>query len=99
MKAANKHWKTSPDYKVGDLVWLLTKNIYTKKLSKKLDNKQNSLYKATKLVKLSYQLELSKFIKLHNIFYTSLLRPAAKDLLLRQHNDSPPLIFVNDKKE
>ena len=54
VKAANRHRKPSPEYKIGDLVWLSTKNIHTERPSKKLDHKRIDPYKVTKLVGLSY---------------------------------------------
>ena len=43
-EAADRHRK-EVEYKVGDKIWLSTKNIKTKKLSKKLDHKMIGLYK------------------------------------------------------
>ena len=56
-------------------------------------------YKIKKLVSLSYQLELPASMKIHDIFYPSLLQKALDNLLLRQHNDLVPLVIINDKKE
>ena len=99
MKAANRHQKASLEYKVGDKVWLSTKNIRTERPSKKLDHKRIGLYKVTKLVGSSYQLELPESMRIHNVFHPSLLRLAAEDPLPGQHNDPPPPVVVNDKKE
>lgn len=87
IKIANKHKKTSLEYRIDDLVWLSTKNIHTKRPSKKLNHMKISLYQVIKLVKLLYQLELLKSIKISNVFYPSLLRITAKNQLLRQQND------------
>ena len=54
VRAANKHRKASPEYNVGDLVWLSTKNIHTERPSKKLDHKRIGPYKITELVGSSY---------------------------------------------
>ena len=71
--AANCHKKELPIYKVEDMVWFLTRNIKTKKSSKKLDHKMISLYKVKELVGLSYQLELPHIMKIHDIFHLNLL--------------------------
>ena len=54
VKAANRHKKPSTDYRVGDLVWLSTKNIHTERPSKKLDHKKIGPYKVIELVGSSY---------------------------------------------
>ena len=79
--AANCHWKEPPVYKVGDMVWLSTRNINTKKLSKKLDHKMIGSYKVKELVRSSYWLELLYIMKIHDVFYPNLLPKAAIDLL------------------
>ena len=51
VKAADRHQKSVEDeYKVGDNVWLSTKNIKTEKLSKKLDHKMVGPFKIKALV-------------------------------------------------
>ena len=51
---ANRHKKKPLVYKIEDMVWLLTRNIKTKKSSKKLDHKIIDPYKIKKLVRSSY---------------------------------------------
>ena len=99
VKAANKHWKEAPGYKVGNMVWLSTKNIKTKKPLKKLDYKMIGLYKVKELVKSLYQLDLPASMKIHDVFHPNFLWPAANNFLPGQHNDPPPPIVVDDKKE
>lgn len=98
MKAANKHRKSSLEYKVGNKVWFSTKNIYIEQKSKKLDHKQIGFY-PKELVNLSYWLELSTLMQIHDLFYPNLLRLAAKNLLPGQYNDPLSPIIVNDKKK
>ena len=71
--AANRHQKKPLVYKVGDMVWLLTKNIKTERLSKKMDYKMIGPYKVKKLVESSYQLELPHTMKIHDVFHPNLL--------------------------
>ena len=99
MKTANRHRKPSSEYKVGDLVWLSTKNIHTERPSKKLDHKRIGPYKITGLVGSSYWLDLPTSMRIHDVFYPSLLRPAAEDPLPGQHNDPPPPVVMNDEEE
>ena len=56
------------------MVYLATKNIITKKPSKKLDYKYLRLYKVIKrILKNNYQLDLPPKVRIHPIFYISLL--------------------------
>ena len=57
------------------MVYLATKNIITKKPSKKLDYKYLKLYKIIKNIsKNNYQLDLPPKVRIHPIFYISLLK-------------------------
>ena len=97
--AANCHRKKPPAYKIGDIVWLLTRNIKTDRLSKKLDHKMIGPYKVKKLVRSSYQLELAHIMKIHNIFHPNLLRKVADDSLSSQRNSLLSPIIVDNKEE
>jgi hypothetical protein len=66
-----------PTLKEGDKVYLLRKNIATKRPSDKLDHKKLGLFKIAKIKSLvNYRLKLPKIIKIHPVFYMSLLKPA-----------------------
>lgn len=97
--AINWHRKKPPIYKVGDKVWLSTKNIKTEKSSKKLNHKQIRLFKVKKLVEISYRLDLLTFMKIHNVFYLNLLSPMATNPLPDQYNPPPPPVVINKKKK
>ena len=72
-------WKVQPpvEYKPSDLVLLEATNIKTEQPSKKLDNKQYSLFKVIKKEWLaSYCLKLDKlWCQIHPIFHECLLHP------------------------
>ena len=101
VKAANRHQKSSPEYRVGDLVWLSTKNFHTERPSKKLDHKRIGPYRVTELVGSgsAYRLDLPASMRIHDVFHSSLLRLAAEDPLPGQHNDPPPPVVVNGEEE
>ena len=64
------------------MVYLATKNIITKRFSKKLDYKYIEPYKITKKnLKNNYKLDLPPKVKIYLIFYISLLENA-KDVNL-----------------
>ena len=97
--AANCYWKLPLVYKVEDMIWLSTRNIKTKRPSKKLDHKMIGPYKVKELIRSSYQLELLHTIKIHDIFHPNLLWKAATNPLPGQHNSPPPPTVVNNKEE
>ena len=70
--------------KEGNRVYLLIKNIRTKRLSKKLNYQKLGPYPIKrKLSKVIYELNLLKHLKIHPIFYISLLELIPK--LLREN--------------
>jgi hypothetical protein len=72
-----------PTLKEGDKVYLLQKNIATKRLSDKLDHKKLGLFEIAKIKSLvNYRLKLPKTIKIHPVFYVSLLELAPLGSLL-----------------
>ena len=99
-KAADQHQKSVEDeYKVGDNVWLSTKNIKMERPLKKLDHKMVGPFKIKALVGLSCRLELPTSMKIHDVFHPSLLRKASSDPLPGQHNDPALPVIVDDEEE
>ena len=99
-KAADRHQKSVDDeYKVGDSVWLSTKNIKTERPSKKLDHKMVGPFKIKALVGSSCRLELPTSIKIHDVFHPSLLQKASTDPLPGQHNNPAPPVIVHNEEE
>ena len=99
-KAADRSQKSVEDkYKIGNNVWLSTKNIKTERPSKKLDHKMVGLFRIKALVGLSCRLDLPTSMRIHDVFHPSLLQKALEDPLPGQHNDPAPPIIVDDKEE
>jgi hypothetical protein len=79
----NRKHSVGPTLKEGDKVYLLQKNIATKRLSDKLDHKKLGLFKIIEIKSLvNYRLKLPRTIKIHPVFYVSLLKPAPLGSLL-----------------
>ena len=98
---ANKKRQPHPHYKVGDLVYVSTKNFKTARPSQKLDLKFAGPYKITEALSdepLTYRLDLLEQVNVHNAFHASLLQPAS-DPLPGQHQPPPPPIEVTREGE
>ena len=71
-----------------------------KRPTKKLNQKNAGPYKVEKVISpYAYRLKLPNTVKIHSIFYTSVLYPTAPvlDALPRQIQDPPPLVEVDGK--
>ena len=79
-----KESKTAPQLKKGDKVYLLTKNLKTKRKTKKLDHvKVGPFLIAEQKGAVSYRLELPPDAKIYPVFHVSLLEPAHPDAVLQ----------------
>lgn len=77
-----------PTFKEGDMVYLSTKNITTKRPSHKLDYKYIGPYKVKRQVKKDvYDLELPPKVRLHPIYHISLLETAADTIQVKNGNE------------
>lgn len=97
---ANAHRIPAPRYETGDKVWLSTKNIRTKRPSRKLDHKQEGPFTIIRKVGASsYELELPASVRIHPIFHSSLLRLDTNDPLPGQVLPPPPPVEVDGEPE
>jgi hypothetical protein len=71
-------------FKEGDKVYLLRRNIKSDKPIKKLDAVKLGLFRIRKFKGLvSFELELPKRMRIHLVFYKSLLEPVIPDATLQ----------------
>ncbi len=92
-KQADRRRKDYPNFKVGDKVWLLRKNIVTIRPCAKLDYKRLGPFKIAKLVGLvACHLELPPQFKIHNVFHVSLLEPYHENQIPKRHREPLALI-------
>ncbi|KAM0712543.1 hypothetical protein Q7P37_011640 [Cladosporium fusiforme] len=81
---ANKKRIEGPTLKEGDRVYLLRRNIKSKKQSKKLDAVKLGPFKIRrKKGPVSFELEIPKKMRIHPVFHISLLEPATPDTTLQ----------------
>ena len=74
---ANQRRVSGPTLKEGDKVYLLRRNIKTKRLSNKLDvTKLGPFEIKRKKGTVSYELQLPRKMRMHPVFYVSLLELA-----------------------
>jgi len=65
-----------PTYQVGDLVMLSSRNIKTRRPTRKLDHKNHGPFQIEKIISpLAVRLTLPRKWKIHNVFHVSLLEP------------------------
>jgi hypothetical protein len=96
--SANANRSPAPAYRVGDLVFLDTRNLTTNRPMKKLDHKFIGPFKVSKVVN-SHAYQIKRPFEhelMHDVFHTSLLRPAPTNPLPGQTNPPPPPISIDE---
>ena len=80
----NQKRKDAPTFKEGDRVYLLRRNIRTKRPSDKLDFTKMGPFRITKKVSpVNYRIALPEGMRIHPVFHVSLLEPAPKNAKLQ----------------
>ena len=94
--SANLLRKPHPNYQLGDMVYVSTKNFRTTRPSRKLDYRFLGPYKITKVIdNITYKLDLPADIQAHNAFHASLLQPTGTETPLEgQLVEPPPAVQV-----
>jgi hypothetical protein len=77
---ANKYCR-EPDFRLGDKVWITTRNWRTDWPSCKLDHQMADLYTVLEKVGNAFQVQLLDSIKVYLVFAANKLCKAASDLL------------------
>ena len=77
---ANRHCGLAPQYQIRDLVWLDTRNLFTKRPSIKLENRHAGKYRVKKIVSNhAVKLDLPSNLHIHPVFHVNFFKPAATD--------------------
>lgn len=89
-KYYNQKRLKGPIFSEGDMVYLLAKNINTKRTNKKLDDKYLGPYEIKKKIsENNYELKLPTSVKLHPIFHISLLESAEGTIKVSPRKQEP----------
>ena len=97
-KSKNQH-RREIDWKVGDHVWLSTKNLQSDRPSKKLSALRTGPYLILEQVGNSYRLELSPGSRIHDIFAPNVLSKASEDPLPGQERPKPGGIAITGQED
>ena len=90
-KHANRHRSTAPQYRKSYLVWLDTRNLFTKRPCQKLKNCRARPYPVKQIVSThAIKLTLPEDICVHPVFHVNLVESAATDPPHAGHIQPPP---------
>ncbi|KAI7957765.1 hypothetical protein MJO29_005982 [Puccinia striiformis f. sp. tritici] len=91
----------TPDWKVGEEVWLSSKNISTTRPSAKLDHKWLGPFLISERIsKSAYKLTLPLSMQgVHPVFHVSILRKHTLDTIQDQRQAEPAPVVIEDKEE
>jgi hypothetical protein len=97
---ADKFRNEAPTFKIGDKVWLLRRNIKTKRPCDKLDYRRLGPFFIQKKINLvAYRLELSATMKVHPVFHVSLLEPYRESTFPGRVQSPPPSVEIENHEE
>jgi hypothetical protein len=96
---ADKRRMVPPSFAVGDSVWLITKNLTSKRPNGSLDYKRIGPYKILEQVnELSFKLELPRALsQIHDVFHVDLLEPFVANRIQGRIVPPPPPESVIDE--
>jgi len=96
----DQHRKPDPNFKSGDMVWFLTRNVRTTRPCKKLDYKKIGPFRIlAKIGSSAYKLDLPDTMRIHNTIHISLLEPYEDNKLPSQRQEPPPPIIIEGEPE
>ena len=98
---ANRRRQNPPDFQVGDLVWLSSKNIRSTRPSKKLDHRKLGPFPIVERVStVAFRLGLPRNLKrIHPVFHVSLLEPHVPNKIPNRSESPPPPIYLDGDSE
>lgn len=99
-KFADRHRSNTPEFKIGDLVWLSRKNIPSIRPLGKLDHRKVGPFKIIGLVgEAAFRLELPPTMKIHNVFHAALLSSHIDNTFEGRIEPEPDPVVIDDHVE
>ena len=92
----NKHWREL-DFVVEDWVYITQKDWITERSNLKLNHQAADSYCILSMKRHSYVMNLSKHMKMNNVFHADCLRKASENSLSEQIQNSESLTEVNSQ--
>ena len=97
-KQVNKY-KKKFNYESNNKTFLFNRNIITDCSFKKFEDKILKLFSIKKKVGIFYQLQLSDFMKVYDLFHFYLMRKDSDNLLLEQIQESFKSIIIKEDEK
>jgi transposase InsO family protein len=93
----DKHVRPTPEWKIGDEVWLNSRNILTTRPSPKMDHRWLGPFSVlSKISTSAYKLTLPDSMKgIHPVFHVSVLRKHVPDTIADRQTNTPDPIIVD----
>ena len=97
---ADRRRLAAPAYRIGDCVWLDSRNIRTRRPCRKLDHRRLGPFAIKNIVSShAYELDLPRGIDIHPVQPVALLDPGADDPLPGQRLPPPSPVIVDGEQE
>jgi glycosylphosphatidylinositol phospholipase D len=97
---ADQHWGETPEYRVGQKVWIEAEDLDLKRPSKKLTERQIGPYPIVEIISPhAVKVKLPRSIKIHPVINVSRLRLRKESSIPSQTKSKPPPVEINGEME
>ena len=93
------NYKRKINYESNDKIFLFNCNIIIDRFIKKFEDKMLRFFSIKKKVEIFYQLQLSNFMKIHNVFHFHFMRKNSNDFLFEQIQKFSEFIILKENEK